>query len=101
MEKGKFSLKDMMFNKQRVTFLSGLIKEAYEEFDEDNFIDDVLVKFPELELKERIHHIKDNLKIYLPDNYKLAVSIMLQSLPDELDPNKTDDDFGYFILSPF
>ncbi len=101
MGKEKLSLKDMMFNKQRVTFLSWLIKEAYKEFDEVNFIDDVLVKFPELELKERIYHIKDNLKIYLPDNYKLAVSIMRQSLPPELDPNKTDDDFGYFILSSF
>jgi hypothetical protein len=26
---------------------------------------------------------------------------MLDSLPVELDPNKEDDDFGMFILSPY
>ena len=45
--------------------------------------------------------MKDMLKKYLPDNYKTAVNIMIASLPIALDPNKEDDDFGMFILSPY
>jgi hypothetical protein len=58
-------------------------------------------KFPELELKQRIYYMRDMLKKHLPDDYKAAVNIMLASLPAELDPNKTDDDFGSFIFSAF
>ena len=101
MEKEKKLLKDLLFNKQKVTFLSSLIKKVYSEFDENNFIHDTIIKFPDLELKERIHHIKEKLKIYLPDNYVSAVHVMLKSLPPELDVDKTDNDYGYFILSPF
>ncbi|MEM1369299.1 MAG: DNA alkylation repair protein, partial [Cyanobacteria bacterium P01_H01_bin.15] len=56
---------------------------------------------PALELKERISCITNLLYQYLPSSYKAAVTIILRSLPPELDPHKTDDDFGDFIFAPF
>lgn len=101
MPKEKIILKDMMFNKKKVSILSWFIINVYSEFKEEDFINEVLKKFPELELKQRIYHMKDMLKKYLPDDYKTAVNIMIASLPVELDPSKEDDDFGMFILSPY
>lgn len=101
MPQEKIILKDMMFNRTKVSILSGYIKHVYPDFDEQGYINQTVEKFPELELKERIHHMKDMLKIYLPQDYKVSVNIMLESLPIELDPDKTDDDFGSFILSAY
>ena len=101
MLKEKIILKDMMFNRKKVSILSWFIKNVYYEFKEEDFINEIVEKFPELELKQRIHHMKDMLKKYLPDDYETAVNIMLASLPIELDPSKEDDDFGMFILSPY
>lgn len=98
--KTTFSLKDQLFNKETVTYLSTLIKDAYGDFDDKKFVKDVLKEFPNLELKQRITHITTCLKDHLPDNYRKATKILLKAQPPELDPNKTDDDFGEFILSP-
>lgn len=89
----KIILKDMLFNSDKISFISNRIKEVYIDFDEEHFNHDVLKKFPDLELKERIFHIRNNLKKYLPNNYKTAVKILIQSLPEELDNKKLDDDF--------
>lgn len=56
--------------------------------------------FPKLELKERIEHITVCLHDCLPGDYLAALDILLRSLPPELDPDKTDDDFGDFIFAP-
>lgn len=98
--KKKFLLKDYLFNQSKVEYLAGLIKVAHADFDDKNFIEDVVKKFPKLELKERIVWIRENLKKYLPDNYRSAVEILLKSLPEESDPSKNDDDFGDFIFAP-
>ena len=98
--KSSFSLKDQLFNAEKVAYLAGLIGAAYAGFDQQGFEQDVVKAFPELELKERIAHISSCLHDYLPEDYPAAVKIILQSLPPELDPTKTDDDFGDFIFSP-
>lgn len=54
-----------------------------------------------LELKDRIRWIADVLTRHLPTDYKKAVAVIVRALPPPLDPTKTDDDFGEFILAPF
>ncbi|MCF6245204.1 MAG: hypothetical protein L3J43_09220 [Sulfurovum sp.] len=99
--KEKFSLKDELYNPQKIAMIANEIKEVYRSFKLDAFSQEVLEKFPKLELKERIYHIRDMLHKYLPDDYKEAINILLQALPSELDPSKSDDDFGDFIYAPY
>ena len=101
MEKEKFSLKDHLFNPEKIHMLSDSIMEVYSDFAFMEFAHDIILRLPELELKERIEYIARCLKRYLPKDYEEAVAIILESLPPELDPNKTDDDFGSFIYSPY
>jgi hypothetical protein len=93
MQKEKFSLKDALFNPEKIHMLADSIKEAYDDFEFMEFAHDIILRLPELELKERIHFIKKCLKRYLPSDFEGAVKIILESLPPELDPSKSDDDF--------
>ena len=97
----KFSLKDHLFNREKVIYLASLIKSAYPKFEDKKFIKKTVEKFPELELKQRIDWIEQKIEEFLPFEYEKTLEIILNALPDELDPNKTDDDFGDFILAPF
>lgn len=97
----KFSLKDFLFNKEKVTKIAEEIYDVYPEFEKNKFIDLTLREFPKLELKQRIIHISNNLRKFLPDNYPTALSILLQALPKENDNTKTDNDFGDFIYAPY
>ena len=101
MSQEKIILKDILFNIEKVSLFAENIKRVHWDFQEEKYVQETVNKFPELELKQRIYHMKDMLKKYLPDDYKTAVNIMLESLPTELDSNKTDDDFWSFILSPY
>ena len=95
-----FSLKDQLFNPEKVAYLADLIQAVHPEFAHDAFCEDVTAVFPTLELKQRIDHISTMLHQHLPPDYPAALDILLRALPPELDPNKTDDDFGDFIISP-
>lgn len=97
----KFSLKDELFNPQKVEKIAREIQEVYPSFDTQNFIQETLKAFSTLELKERIYHIRNILHKYLPTDYQEAVSVLLEALPPELDNSKTDDDFGDFIYAPY
>jgi len=99
--KEKFSLKDELYNPKKVEMIASEIKKVYPSFDASQFTKATLEKFPTLELKERIYHIRDMLHKYLPSDYEEAVSILLIALPPELDPSKSDDDFGDFIYAPY
>lgn len=95
-----FSLKDQLFNPESVRLLAGWIGSSYTGFDVASFEADVLDAFPDLELKARIAHVADVLARYLPDDYPAAVAVILDALPPPLDPTRTDDDFGEFIIAP-
>ena len=99
--KEKFSLKDELFNPQKVEKIALEIKAVYPSFNETSFIKDTLFKFQNLELKERIYHIRDMLSKYLPRNYQDAVNLLLDALPPPLDTAKVDNDFGDFIYAPY
>ena len=97
----KFSLKDELFNLKKVYQIASEIQEAYVGFEQEKFEKEVTDKFHELELKERISHISNMLAKYLPSNYVVATNILVKALPPELNPTKTDDDFGDFIYAPY
>lgn len=97
----KFVLKDFLFSPEKVQAVSERIKEVFPEFDEKNFKKDIVEKFPELELKQRISHMANMLKKYLPSDYTQATEILLASLPPILDPSLTDGDFWDFIYAPY
>ncbi len=97
----RFSLKDELFHVQNVTELAKRIQGVYPDFKTRAFIKRVTGKFPDLELKERIDWIAHNFDFYIPKDYEETVAILLASLPPELDPELTDDDFGEFINAPY
>lgn len=100
-EKERFSLKDHLFNATKVKDLAHSIKAAYPEFESHKFAKEVVSKFKDLELKQRISHITDCLYTYLPQDYKSAVKVILKALPPVLDENKEDGDYGDFIHAPY
>lgn len=96
-----FSLKDELFNKRKIERLASYLKSADHNFNDKSFIADVMSKLAELELKARVVWIADVLEDYLDKDFKTASKQIKDALPAELDPNKTDDDFGDFIFAPF
>ncbi len=99
--KEKFSLKDALYNSEKVQKIATEIKAVYPDFQQEVFEKDVLDPFPDLELKERMYHIRDMLTLYLPTDYREATYILLEALPEALDNTKSDDDFGDFIYAPY
>ncbi|KAA0445934.1 MAG: DNA alkylation repair protein [Candidatus Thioglobus sp.] len=96
----KFYLKDTLFNRQKVEYLGALIKGAYPPFDAEKFVFQSLRRFPHLELKQRIYCLRKQLEKQLPEDFSSATDILLKALPEELDANKKDNDFGDFIFAP-
>lgn len=99
MEKEKFSLKDQLFNERKITKIADDIQHVYPDFKREEFADEVLSRFPQLELKQRITHIAECLRNQLPDSYPEALEIILNSLPEPCNPTFNDNDFGDFIYA--
>ena len=97
----KFSLKDELFNEEKVHKIASEIKEVFKKFKQEEFELEVVNCFPLLELKERIYHIRDRLNKHLPSDFIEAKNILLDALPPELDPLLNDNDFGDFIYAPY
>ncbi len=97
----QFSLKDLLFNAEKVSKLAAEIEMVYPDFKRAAFEKKVVSAFPKEELMERIANIRDTLHEFLPSDYKKAVTIILRALPPELDHEKVDDDFGDFIYAPY
>lgn len=96
-----FSLKDELFNPTKVALLAEQLTVGVPAFNSVAFQEAVCVKLPELELKERIAHIADVLAVHLDADFAVASQQIVNSLPEPLDPTRTDDDFGSFIWAPF
>lgn len=95
-----FSLKDQLFNAERVTYLAGLFQDSHSAFNAEQFVRQVMERLPELELKQRIRHIAEVLRNFLSEDFRLAAGQIVAALPAPLDPSMTDDDFGDFIFAP-
>lgn len=95
-----FSLKDQLFNREKVRYLAGLFSATEAGFDAEAFEGEVMAALQALELKQRITLIAEVLAGHLPEALPEAAPIVLKALPPPLDPGKTDDDFGDFIFAP-
>ena len=95
-----FSLKDHLFNENRVQYLASLFRAADNCFDANGFVRDTMRQLTQLELKARIVHIATVLENYLPSEFPKAVQQIVSALPPPLDPACTDNDFGDFIIAP-
>ncbi len=96
----RFSLKDELFNADKVAYLAGLLAAGVPGFNRTSFERAAMAKLSELELKARIHWIAEVLVEHLPREFPAAAAAIEASLPPPLDPNLADDDFGDFILAP-
>lgn len=99
MESG-FSLKDQLFNQEKVRYLAGLFSAADPAFPEKDFDAAVMSRLLGLELKERIAWIAEVLGTYLPGDLPDVAPTLRAALPPPLDPTLRDDDFGDFIFAP-
>ncbi len=97
----RFSLKDELFNAEKVAYLAGLLSVGVPGFDRERFEREVLARLLDLELKARIAWIAEVLERQLPDDFEAAADAIEASLPPPLDETRTDDDFGDFIFAPF
>ncbi|WP_146344789.1 hypothetical protein [Falsiphaeobacter marinintestinus] len=95
-----FSLKDQLFNAEKVRYLAGLFQSAAPEFDANGFSATVMTRLPDLELKQRIVWIAECLGQHLPGPLPDIAPTLVTALPPPLDPTLTDDDFGDFIFAP-
>ena len=96
----RFSLKDQLFNRNRVQYLADLFIAADDRFDESGFVKATMKRLTKLELKERIVLIAEMLEHYLAADFRIAARQIAAALPPPLDPTKADDDFGDFIFAP-
>src|SRR3989338_6448589 len=94
-------LKDILFNKANVEQIAGEIYRVYPLFKKNEFVRDVIAKFPKLELKARIWWIAECLNQHLPSDYTHAIGILINALPSPNNPELSDDDFGDFIYAPY
>ena len=92
-----FSLKDQLFNDEKVRKLAKQLRSADPRFPEKRFVKDAQAAFPALALKERIQWLVDALTPILPANFLEAIDVLQRALPPPLDPDREDDDFGEFI----
>jgi 3-methyladenine DNA glycosylase AlkC len=97
----KILLKDQLFNRDRVTVLAGELAAVHPPFHAGEFVEEVMGRLGELELKERIAWIATCLSRFLPDDYRQAVGVILDALPAPNDPTLSDGDFGDFIYAPY
>ena len=97
----RFSLKDHLFNRSKVTLLAEQLAQVEPSFPGQDFVERVLAEFPQLELKSRIAWISQCLRDHLPCDFREATQIILRALPAPCDPGRQDDDFGDFIYAPY
>ncbi|WP_413221404.1 hypothetical protein [Tritonibacter mobilis] len=95
-----FSLKDQLFNIEKTRYLAGLFAAASASFDANAFEADVMARLLDLELKERINWIAEQLSLHMPGPLENVAPVIIAALPPPLDPCLRDDDFGDFIFAP-
>jgi len=82
------TLKDSLFNKEKVSVLLANIYKVYPLINQEEFLKKALASFPKQELKERMTTVRVLLEEYLPDNYITSMDILSKS-------------FDYFTESMF
>lgn len=72
-----FSLKDQLFNRQKVEYLAKLFADRDSAFAQRRFVASVMQELPSLELKQRITLIAETLEKHLPryNDHRQAVGV--------------------------
>lgn len=86
------------YGKNLAQLLSNKISDTYPVFQKQKFINIIDNKSKDLELKDRVEVITDTLYEFLPKDYKVAVSIMMDILGP---PNQNETGMfreGYWIM---
>ncbi|WP_430449217.1 hypothetical protein [Rhodophyticola sp.] len=95
----RFSLKDHLFNAESLGDLAAEYAAGLQDFDAEGFLAEVLPGLEGRELLERLDWIADCIETRLPPDFPAMADALEAAMPPELDPARTDDDFGRFIHS--
>ena len=87
------------FDKDLAILLSEKIQEHCESFNAQDFIREVADGTKNLELKDRVEFIADQLQVNLPTDYTQALDILLQILGPE-NKNETGMFSEYYWIMP-
>ena len=90
----------LWFDKDLAQLLAAKLKPLYPSFDSSEFVTDIEKGVDELELKARVEFIADKLREQLPENYKKAARIIVESLGEE-NPNETGMFTEFYWAMPF
>ena len=91
-----FSLADQLFNESTLADLAGE-HACLPGFDSDRFLREALGGLEGRTLLGRLDWIATCVEVQLPAAFPVMVEALRAAMPPELDPSKTDDDFGRFI----
>lgn len=69
-----------VYNKKSIALIAELIKKSDNSFEVEKFCKEIEKELNPLELKDRVRLISSKLYQYLPQEYKQAISILLQTL---------------------
>ena len=87
------------FDKKLVARLAGLIENVHPTFKSKAFVKRVTEQLLPLELKARVALIAENLRAFLPEDYKEALAILMQTLGPE-EPNRDNKSIYGLQLMP-
>ena len=93
----KILMKDQLFNDVTVGQLADEYTCGIAGFDGPRFIAECLAGFPERELMARMEWMADCLQGQLAADFPTMADQLEAAMPAQLDPSRTDDDFGHFI----
>ncbi len=66
-------------DRQAVELIAHNLERAWDDFDSAGFVRDASAKLAQLELKQRVHHVIDALAKHLPDEFPVALDILLRA----------------------
>ncbi|MEM6319988.1 MAG: DNA alkylation repair protein [Bacteroidota bacterium] len=92
-----FQIRDV-FNPKVVTALAERLKKADTTFNQQGFVDFILPKLPDLTYSERLNCITEALEKCLPEDYPIAVKILLDSLLPPYETDELESSYDRFIV---
>ncbi|MCB0634113.1 MAG: DNA alkylation repair protein [Saprospiraceae bacterium] len=100
-EKSVFKLKDI-YTRELLEDFGNLLKKVWSPFPVEHFLEQVFQPlWEDLELKERMRHISDSLQTALPDDYHVALQILLNATQALIDHHGERMVFEYGFLPDF
>jgi len=89
-----------VFHPQTIHFIATQIHAVYSEFDMTNFISNTLENFHTLTFSQRNLAIYQQLDHYLPDDFPISISILVQALGEPITTEELEGYNGFYVM-PF